>query len=311
MGFFDDVTRGLTKAAERIITPPGGRPSKDVLGIDEETLGIVTLGASDVQVGGAFGGERTIGQALTKDRSGQGNDDELVAEALRTESPPGVDTIEEFQLRQQGFISIPLPGGGTRIVQIPDNQLDAALGKQAADQLRLNRSINLLTSQRTEDALRGNLPVSPAFEEDAAERLARETLGVLRTSGVRSTSGANIISNVQSSNALLREQIRRGEISSGQTNVLQQTQSQSDILNRILQGQTRNKFQTAQLGLQQQDLNTQLQIANLLGRQGAQAGQQQLIGQIVGATAPSLIRAAAGGGGQSSNIGVTGEFRRA
>jgi hypothetical protein len=212
---------------------------------------------------------------------------------------PNLDRDEEFQLNQQGFRTARVPTFNrsgkfvrrvTRIVPIPDAELENFIGANAAQTLRSNRQINLLSSQRTEAALRGDLDVSPAFEREAGERTQQTQLSVLRGAGLGSTSGSQQIALQEQTNALLRDAIRRGEITSGQAISLQQQQLGSNIQNQLLQNISSNRFRGAQLNLQQQGLNQELQIANLLAQQGRRAGQQELLGTVAGAAIPGLIK---------------------
>jgi hypothetical protein len=105
----------------------------------------------------------------------------------------------------------------------------------------------------------------------------------MRGAGVTSTAGIQTLSKLQESTDIARERVRTGEITSGTAQNLLQQQTLADLQTRQLQGFQQGRFGAAQLSFQQQELDTQLRIAQLMGRYGQQAGQQQLLGTVAGA----------------------------
>lgn len=189
--------------------------------------------------------------------------------------PPRDTSFEEFQLLQQGFRR-----GPNGIEEISDDELDAIVGGTAAARIKNERAIGLLGQERTLAALEGNLPVSPALERDIRGREQQTLLGLRRGAGVESTAGIQKLGQQQESADIVRERVRTGEVTSGQAQNILQQRLLGNQQSQILEGIQRGQFGEGQLRFQQQDLNTQIQLANLAGRYGQQAGQQQLLGQL-------------------------------
>lgn len=91
--------------------------------------------------------------------------------------------------------------------------------------------ITKLTKQRQLDALQGKLAVSPALEEELAseEKQMQETLArKLGPNWMLSTSGQTALKNLREKASLLREEARRGQISTGE-GLLQSRLTQEQI----------------------------------------------------------------------------------
>ena len=198
-------------------------------------------------------------------------------------------TMEDFQLRQQGFEKVPNPQGGFSIREIPDDRLGQVVGVNTANQIKAGRRITALNQERLALSLEGKLPASSRFERLAGERLGRERLDVARGQGLSSTLGQQRLSRVESDIAESREAISRGELTSAQAIDFQRQGLSANVQQALLynlqrgQGLELQVGQLAQQGQQfQQKLGTDLSIADANRRAGILSGLLELGGAIGG-----------------------------
>ena len=88
-----------------------------------------------------------------------------------------------------------------------------------APQEKAGYELNDLYLQRQKDAMEGKLPVSPALEEDLAKQKANLEANLSRKLGsnwAQSTPGIQAMSEYNKRADLLREETRRGQISTGE-----------------------------------------------------------------------------------------------
>lgn len=200
--------------------------------------------------------------------------------------------IEDFQLLQQGLRKEAAPDGGFFIREIPDAELIEAVGQRGGERLLQTREITRLSRQRLKSALAGELPLPKAFERESEKRKEQTRVSLARGPGEFSTAGIQKFGQLQESEAIIEDAIRRGEITAGQAINLQQQQTTAGIQSQILQSFQTGRFGAADIGLRQQDLETQLRIAELFGGFGREAGRQELFGSVIEAGIPAATRIA-------------------
>jgi hypothetical protein len=155
--------------------------------------------------------------------------------------------------------------------------------------------ISLLQADRTKKALEGTLPISPQLEKDLGQNQSNMEEYLSRVVGPNwkgSTAGKQM-TDLLASNELIREEARRGEISSGTQNLLNEmgflkNASTSDINNLNSTSKTFIPLVSgyeSTLAPYQQDRAGTFQADTYNAQQEAQniAGNKQLLGTIIGA----------------------------
>jgi hypothetical protein len=197
--------------------------------------------------------------------------------------------LEDFQLQREGFTRVALPDGGFAIKEIPDARLKEFLGESGAERVRQNRSIGQRSRERLNLALAGELPVPLSFKRASGERREEARVRLARGPGEFSTPGIQKFGQLQESEAIIEDAIRRGEITAAQGINLQQQQTTAGIQSDILRSIQTGRFGAADIGFRQQDLETQLKIAEMSGRFGQKASEQELIGSVI-ETLPFILK---------------------
>jgi hypothetical protein len=155
------------------------------------------------------------------------------------------DTARGQQLAQQiaaydtadtGFRTDPANQAAQRTLLAEKEALDSKYGgtysKMSEDEIKASMSpaelaqyeVAMLQADRTKKALMGELPISPQLEKNLGQNQTNMEEYLSRTVGPKwkgSTAGKQM-TDMLASNELIREEARRGEISSGTQNLLQE-----------------------------------------------------------------------------------------
>lgn len=176
--------------------------------------------------------------------------------------------MEPFILESMGYTR----NASGQIVKGPDSMEDILLKKQLAlsgydkagnklseeqmleymtDAEKQSYNLNKLNNERLTKAYNGELEISPALEEElgAEETQAREVLQrKLGDSWMLSTSGQNLMKQIQQKGNLVREEARRGLITSGEgvaasrANINSLESNNRNALTGISEGNVNNKL---------------------------------------------------------------------
>lgn len=164
-----------------------------------------------------------------------------------------------------------------------------------APQERAGYELNDLYLQRQKDAMEGKLPVSPAMEAELAQQRADLEANLSRRLGPQwsqSTSGIQSMTEFDKRAGLMREEARRGQISSGEgllnarMGLLQNTQAQNVQQGQNwglpafsqLQGAYSQAYQPYQFNRNMQFQANQATSANRMGLIGGAMGAAGAIG---------------------------------
>jgi hypothetical protein len=184
----------------------------------------------------------------------------------------GLKALQKYQLALQGVRMKKKKGGGFKVVPLTEEQMTNILGEDVAQQVLNNQAIQTAMQERTQAALAGDLPVSPALEESLREQQQATALGVARGSGAQSTPGIQLLAEQQTGANIAREAARQGQLTTGL--------GQNMLMQQQTAGMRAAPLQTVQqylgsIGVGQQQLATQLQLANIMGQYGQQAAHTQ------------------------------------
>jgi hypothetical protein len=184
----------------------------------------------------------------------------------------GLKALQQYQLALQGVRMKKTKKGKFKIVPLSEEQMTNILGEDVAQQVLSNQAIQTAMQERTQAALAGDLPVSPALEEALREQQQATALGVARGPGAQSTPGIQLLSEQQTGANIAREAARHGQLTTGLGQNMLMQQQTAGMRAAPLQTVQQHLFN---IGAGQQQLATQLQLANIMGQYGQQAAHTQ------------------------------------
>lgn len=221
------------------------------------------------------------------------------------------EALQPFILQNQGLTQDPETG---ELRRLTPEELEA--GRTPGEQRAFD--ITRESQERQLAALRGELPVSPALEQELQQQQTRLEEGLSRRLGggfATTTAGQQALARQQQTAGVLREEARRGQIGQGQGILASRLAGQLGQ-----QGQQFGQFQgigagglglLGGLGQAQQgfQFNRQLEFQAAQQTQANRANQLAGIGQLVGTVGGAVLGGPIGAGiGASIFGGSPSEF---